>query len=867
MANWIDELPDGTNVWKLKVPSGVTIFTAVWDEEGIDADTEHGVYAFNFDGGTVSFFKEDGVTPTLKFEVGKKLYIKAVAKPGYSDPKSAADIIAYDEFGNKLTVEEDIMGYYIPAKALTEDTGSVYVSVDFENGEKTVTFEIKPDGKTAKLVMSDGRTAEFSGIRAFDLPVGMDVAIISTTDGYEDVVLTADAGTIDGNVYTVPNKAANVTITLKEAANPIKWTATGGSLAFKNGATYAVSAKAGETILIEATPNDGYNPLERTNLVVTKISDGSVVAVDTSTTPWKFTMPAGGVNVSATFESSDTIKVHFNALSSGLKAELSMSEGSTVLDDTAGGKTFYFAPGTVITVTSETQGYDSIAIVANKGTVSGNKFTVPSEGNVEVTITMKAAANPIKWSATGGSLDFTNIGTSTPNIVSAGVGDKIQINTKNDTGYEALKRENLKVTKISDGSLVEVKGSGTSTDPWTFEMPAGGVNVSAVFEQKHDAATITFTATNGAVSLTMSGVSGTAYLNKGDSKAWAFPVGTVVTVKPENANYDKVELTVKSGEGVVKDNTFKVTKNATVEITLSSSKNPITTNTSSGTISYYTDPNMQYPVSADNVEVSAPVYLKVAPVDGYGATDPEYPTAKNSKISAADLEAWKKIIKITKKADGSTVTLQARELKNANEAALGFFMPAGGVNVTVNYNPSVVTITVNITDNSTLGVTAVNAAVGNSSSYVLQSGNKITAKIGDVITFTPNKSGAAVSTITPSTGSAVSKNTYTVPGLAKTNLNLTLTLTITKSVSTSSYTWFLSEAESYEAPAESAENYEAPVESAENYEAPVESAENYEAPVDSIENYEVAVEAEEAAEFNGETQYSNTEAQGEQPEA
>ena len=71
VANWQAELADGTNVWKYKVPSGLTVFTAEWEDEGTHADVENGIYVVDAIGGTITFYNEYTETnPTLQFEPG-----------------------------------------------------------------------------------------------------------------------------------------------------------------------------------------------------------------------------------------------------------------------------------------------------------------------------------------------------------------------------------------------------------------------------------------------------------------------------------------------------------------------------------------------------------------------------------------------------------------------------------------------------------------------------------------------------------------------------------------------------------------------------------------------------------------------------
>lgn len=106
-----------------------------------------------------------------------------------------------------------------------------------------------------------------------------------------------------------------MTIALSSSKNPItKGTYTNGNLQYADAKDmknlFSGSADTGVEVFINDVPNAGYSALEKQDLKITKISDGSVVDL-TDLTPdsanparWSFTMPAGGVKVNATFKAT-----------------------------------------------------------------------------------------------------------------------------------------------------------------------------------------------------------------------------------------------------------------------------------------------------------------------------------------------------------------------------------------------------------------------------------------------------------------------------------------------------------------------------------------------------------------------------------
>ncbi len=186
VANWQTELADGTNVWKYKVPSGLTIFTAEWPDEGTHAGVENGIYVVDAAGGTISFYGDAARTvPTLTFKPGETIYFKVSPKEGYSVDKDTVDVV--DESGKKIPVVFDGIDtdgvtylFHINGTDLKKDTEGLYASASFKTGDKKITFNVVTDkGADAKatLYLDDGRSATIEGKnKIYELPVDTIIA-------------------------------------------------------------------------------------------------------------------------------------------------------------------------------------------------------------------------------------------------------------------------------------------------------------------------------------------------------------------------------------------------------------------------------------------------------------------------------------------------------------------------------------------------------------------------------------------------------------------------------------------------------------------------------------------------------------------
>ena len=201
----------------------------------------------------------------------------------------------------------------------------------------------------------------------------------------------------------------------------------------------------GATVILKATPAEGYEFVEWD----VKKSDGgeSVTITDN-----KFTMPAGNVTVTATFQAID------------YSVTISEATNGTV---TADKETANIGEEVTLTVTPNA-GYTLDALTVKSGettiTVSDNKFTMPA-GDVTVTATFQA----IDYTITIGE---TPNGAVTADKEKANIGEEVTLTVTPNAGYT------LDALTVKSG-----EATITVTDN-KFTMPADNVTVTATFEKK-----------------------------------------------------------------------------------------------------------------------------------------------------------------------------------------------------------------------------------------------------------------------------------------------------------------------------------------------------------------------------------------------
>ena len=223
----------------------------------------------------------------------------------------------------------------------------------------------------------------------------------------------------------------------------------GGTISATVGETSVEEGKGevveGATVTLEATPAAGYKLVEWD---VKKSDGGEAVTV----TDNKFTMPAGDVVVTATFQAID------------YSVTISETTNGTV---TADKETANIGEEVTLTVTPDA-GYTLDVLTVKSGettiTVTDNKFTMPAD-NVTVTATFQA----IDYSVT---ISETTNGTVTADKETANIGEEVTLTVTPDAGYT------LDVLTVKSG-----EATMTVTDN-KFTMPAGNVTVTATFEKK-----------------------------------------------------------------------------------------------------------------------------------------------------------------------------------------------------------------------------------------------------------------------------------------------------------------------------------------------------------------------------------------------
>lgn len=235
---------------------------------------------------------------------------------------------------------------------------------------------------------------------------------------------------------------------------------TNSTAADANGSvTVPASAIEGETVTLTVTPAEGY---ELDALTVTNTATGAAVTVNEDHT---FTMPAGNVTVTATFQQATktyTVAVDEN-----------IANGTVVVNPTT-----YTAGQTVALAVTPADGYvlDQLTVT---NTATGEpvnvhedySFTMP-EGDVTVTATFKKVYSiiAIPWGA--GTVDVP---------ASAAAGDTVTVTFTPDPGYVLFEQEAFDPDNSSD--YVKLM-PGEDTYTFTFQMPAHNVQVVCHFAKE-----------------------------------------------------------------------------------------------------------------------------------------------------------------------------------------------------------------------------------------------------------------------------------------------------------------------------------------------------------------------------------------------
>jgi hypothetical protein len=233
------------------------------------------------------------------------------------------------------------------------------------------------------------------------------------------------------------------------------------------------SACAGETVVLTATPGNGY---ELTS--ITAAVGGNPVTVNGTGNIRTFTMPAQNVTVNAQFTlippTTYSISIAENIAHGSVTAnKTSATEGETVTLTATPANGYQFSTWNVTAGGNETV------------TVAGGSFTMPAH-NVTVSATFtELPPTTYSISVTGGT---ASVNGTTVTSATAGTTVTITANTP-DTGYE------VDCVFVNNGA-VSVSGTGSTR---TFTMPASNVTVNVTFTPINYSVSIPSSISNGTV--------------------------------------------------------------------------------------------------------------------------------------------------------------------------------------------------------------------------------------------------------------------------------------------------------------------------------------------------------------------------------
>ena len=378
---------------------------------------------------------------------------------------------------------------------------------------------------------------QVNGFSASKAAKGAQVTIVwKALDGYTLTSITVKKVNADGslgdvvnvlnNSFTMPGCDVNIELTFGQTNNAIVINAApGGKLTAHEctvttqltGTTYSVGDKitealTGDTIFIKGEPDSGYNEFKVT---VTRNADGNLVSVtkavvDTTTTGYTFTMPAGGVTIDGQFIGSDKkISVEFDGGSNG---NIVIVNGQRVTEDAVGDKSPTAAIGSEVTL--DTIARDGYAFNRFEVTVGGvydvelselantQGYILMPNGDVSIKAFFEADAIALEAATIRGngnvSYQVSTNGKEGPyqTANSSKVGDWVKVIVKpNDEGF-VVPENAILVTDRATGK--EIKLTKIDSNSYAFQMPSQGVDVYVILVGEERTLTLkTVNADNG----------------------------------------------------------------------------------------------------------------------------------------------------------------------------------------------------------------------------------------------------------------------------------------------------------------------------------------------------------------------------------
>ena len=414
VANWHAEAADGTNIWKVKVPAGMMVFTAVWGDPVEAPGAENVIYAPASDiiGGTLTF-KQDGKVVST-YTAGKDLTIDAAKETGYGD-LTKDNIVIKDVNGNDVPFT--LSGTTITIKGKNLPEGGISVSAVFPISKVSITFKLTADDSLgAKLTLNavDQFVTDKTTGKTYDLEPGTLITISSGNPAYNAVTVESPKYGIAENKtsqnYVVPDADETVTITLT-STNPavtvnLHTDSKYGTLGLAHTDSTAMieqpsAFKVGDDLFFFPSAAYGYE-LDEDNFKVTenvsgkvhKIATSDIVETSAGSGVYKITglaqIPDGGVTIDAAFK-PQTIKVSFT-FATGHKGTVQVSNGSntaTIQDDVSV-EALYGAKITMTPVGDFQWGTGAASIpgktVSGSGNTGTRTYTIDTEADFTVTL-------------------------------------------------------------------------------------------------------------------------------------------------------------------------------------------------------------------------------------------------------------------------------------------------------------------------------------------------------------------------------------------------------------------------------------------------------------------------------------------------
>ena len=405
VANWHAEAADGTNIWKVKVPAGLIVFTATWGVPEADEGPANQIYAPASDivGGTLTFKQGGNVVSTYK--AGTDLTIEAAKAAGH-EGLTAADIVIKDVNGNDVPFT--LTGTTITIKGSDLPEGGISVSATFPTSKVTITFTLSPvDSAGAKLTLN-ALDQFVTSSNTYDLEPGAVVTITSNNPVYNAVKVNSAAYSLTDTKasisYVVPSKNDTVTITLTSTNPAVTVSPVSGgvvNLRKTDDPTAATEAAGnfsiGNDVYIETLPDYGY---QLKKLEVKKTNDGSAVTTTTTSNNYEqvTSIPVGGITITATFEPR-TVELKFTPTVTGAVpgtvADVSTGNGINATGTTTVSTTY----GQTISVTPA-DGYEwasgAMAVkigstdvsVSGSGNTGARSFAVSNVGPYDIALNL-----------------------------------------------------------------------------------------------------------------------------------------------------------------------------------------------------------------------------------------------------------------------------------------------------------------------------------------------------------------------------------------------------------------------------------------------------------------------------------------------